>query len=70
MIVLDKQITKLHYSHDLQREMITNETGKFAQKHEESLLRHVNVEVIQLVDNSEIVRRLKKKTLLSWCSEH
>jgi len=46
---------------DLQMEMVTNETGKFAKKHEERLLHHVNVEAIQLLDDSELVRRLKKK---------
>ena len=46
---------------DLQMEMVKNETGKFAKKHEESLLHHVNVEVIQLIDNSELGQRLKKK---------
>jgi ABC-type thiamine transport system substrate-binding protein len=40
-------------------EMITNEIGKFAKKHEERL--HVNVKATQLLDNSELVRRLKKK---------
>jgi len=39
-------------------EMVTNEIGKFAKKHEERL-HHVNVEAIQLLDNSELVRRLK-----------
>ena len=39
--------------------MVTNEIGKFAKKHEERLLHHVNVEAIQLLDNSELVRRLK-----------
>jgi hypothetical protein len=43
-------------------EMVTNETGNFAKKHEERILHHVNVEAIQLLDNSELVRRLKKKT--------
>jgi hypothetical protein len=46
---------------DLQVEMVTNEIGKFAKKHEERLLHHVNVEAIQLLDNSELGRRLKKK---------
>ena len=41
-------------------EMFTNEIGKFAQKHEERLLHHFNVEAIQLLDNSELVRRLKR----------
>jgi len=43
---------------DLQMEMVTNEIGKFAKKHEESFLHHVNVEEIQLLDNSELVPRL------------
>jgi len=42
-------------------EMITNEIRKFANKHEERLLHHVNVEAIQLLDNGEIMRRLKRK---------
>jgi len=52
--------------------MVTNEIGKFAKKHEERLLHHVNVEAIQLLDKRELVRRLerKKKNLLSWCSDH
>jgi len=55
---------------DLQMEMITNEIGKFAKKQEERLFHHVNVEAIQLLDNSELVRRFKRKRkLLSWCSD-
>jgi len=50
-------------------EMVTNEIGKFAKKHEERLLHHVKVEGIQLLESSELVRRLKKN-LLSWCSDH
>jgi len=46
---------------DLQMEMVTNEIGKFSKKHEERLLHHVNVEAIQLLGNSELVRRLKIK---------
>ena len=46
---------------DLQMEMVTNESGKFAKKHEERLLHHVYVEAIQQLDNSELVRRLKRK---------
>jgi hypothetical protein len=36
-------------------EMVTNEIGKFAKQHEERLLHHVDVEAIQLLDNSELV---------------
>ena len=53
---------------DLQMEMVTNEIRKFAKKYEERLL-HVNVEEIQLLDKSEIVRRLERKTpfeLMKW----
>jgi len=38
-------------------EMFTNETGKLGKKHKERLLNHVNFEAIQLLDNSELVRR-------------
>jgi len=48
---------------DLQKELVTNEIGKFANKHEKRLLHHVNVEAIQLLDNSELVQRRKKKTI-------
>ena len=55
---------------DLQMEMVTSEIGKFAKNHEERPLHYVNVEAIQLLDSSELVRRLKRKTPLSWCSDH
>ena len=42
--------------------MIKNETGNFSKKHEERLHHHVNVEAIQLLGNSELVQRLKKKS--------
>jgi hypothetical protein len=45
---------------DLHMEMVTAETRWFARKHEGRLLRHDNVEAIQLLDNSEILRRLKR----------
>jgi hypothetical protein len=41
-------------------EMVTSEIGKFAKKHEERRLHHVNVEAIQLPDNSEMVQTLKR----------
>jgi hypothetical protein len=44
-------------------EMVTNEFGKFAKKRKERLLHHVNVEAIQLLDNSEQMRRLKREKL-------
>jgi hypothetical protein len=41
-------------------EMVTNEIGKLVKKQEERPLHHVDVEAIQLLDNSKLVRRLKK----------
>ena len=52
-------------------EMVTNENWKFAKKHEEMFLHDVEVEAIQLLNNSELVWRFKRKiNLLSWCSDH
>jgi len=51
-------------------EMVTNEIGKFAKKQDERLLHHFNIEAIQLLNNSELVQRLKRKSLLSWCGDH
>jgi len=42
-------------------EMVRNGIGKFVKKHEDWFLHHVNVKAIQLLDNSELVRRLRKK---------
>jgi len=53
---------------DLQMEMVTYDIGQFAKRHDERR-HHVNVEAIQQLDNSELVRRLKKK-FLSWGSDH
>jgi hypothetical protein len=41
-------------------EMVTAEIRRFATKHEERLLRHDNVEAIQLLDSSESLRRLRR----------
>jgi len=46
---------------DLQVDVVTSEIQRFAQKHEGRLLRHENVEAIQLLDNMGIVRRLQRK---------
>jgi hypothetical protein len=40
-------------------EMIKAEIGRFAKKHEERILHHDNAEAIHLLDNSELLRRLK-----------
>jgi hypothetical protein len=44
-------------------EMVKNEIRKFSKKHEVRLLHHVNVEAIQLLHSSKLLRRLKKNPL-------
>jgi len=51
--------TEIH--RELQMQMVTNENGKFAKKHEERLLHRVDVAVIELFESSELVQRLKRK---------
>jgi hypothetical protein len=48
---------------DLRIEMLTAEVRRFARKHEERLLHHDNVEAIQLLDNSKLIRRLRRTKL-------
>jgi hypothetical protein len=48
-----------NHNRDLQMEIVKNETGKFAKKHEERL-HHVNLEANQLLDNNGLVPRIKK----------
>jgi hypothetical protein len=45
---------------DLRIEMVMVEVRQFARKHEERLLHHDNNEAIQLLDNSEMTRRLRR----------
>jgi hypothetical protein len=45
---------------DLRIEMVTAEVRRFARKHKERLLHHDNVEAIQLLDNGELTRRLRR----------
>jgi len=45
---------------DLKMEMVTAEIKRFTRKHEERLIHQENVEAIQLLDNSELLRRLKR----------
>jgi thiazole synthase ThiGH ThiG subunit len=44
----------------LNMEMVTAAIRRFTRKHEERLHQHVNVEALQLLDNSALVRRLKR----------
>jgi len=46
---------------DLGVDVVGREIQRFAQKHEERLHQHENVEAIQLLDNTDIVRRLQRK---------
>jgi hypothetical protein len=46
---------------DLEVDVVSSEIQRFAQKHEERLHHHENVEAIQLLDNVGIVRRLQRK---------
>jgi hypothetical protein len=46
---------------DLEANVVTSEIQRLAQKHEERLHRHENVEAIQLLDNKGVVRRLQPK---------
>jgi len=57
-------IRKADLDMDLQMEMVTNENRKFAKMHEERLLHHVNVEAIPPLDNSELMRKLKRNKTL------
>ena len=52
---------------DLQVDVFSNEIQRFAQKHEERIHHHENVEAIQLLDNTCIVRRLQRKKTF-WAS--
>jgi hypothetical protein len=45
---------------NLKMEMVTAEIRRFDRKHEERPLHHDNVETIQLLDKSELLRRLKR----------
>jgi hypothetical protein len=45
---------------DLGVEVVSSEIQRFAEKHEESLHHHENVEAIQLLDNMGIVYRLQR----------
>jgi len=46
---------------DLEVDVVSSEIQRFAQKHEERLHPHENLEAIQLLDNTGIVRRLQSK---------
>jgi hypothetical protein len=41
-------------------EMVTAEIKRFARKHDERLHHHDNVEATRMLDNTELLRRLKR----------
>jgi hypothetical protein len=45
---------------DLEIDTVDKEIKSFARKHEDRLRRHTNVEALQLLDNSDIARRLRR----------
>jgi hypothetical protein len=51
-------------------EMVTAEIKRFARKHEERLHHHDNVEAIQLLNNTELLRRLKRTKPFELAYEH
>jgi len=53
---------------DLQVDVVSSEIQRFAQKHEGRLHHHENIEAIQLLDSTCIVRRLQreKKNILNY----
>jgi len=46
---------------DLELDVVSSEIQRFAQKHEERLHHHENVEAIKLLDNMGKVRNLQRK---------
>jgi hypothetical protein len=63
-------VRKADLHRDPYMEMVTAEIRRFARKHEGRLLHHDNVEAIQLLENSELLRRLKRKeNALVWFHE-
>jgi hypothetical protein len=54
-------IRNIDLHRDLQVDVVSNEIQRFVQKHEERLHHHENVEAIQLLDNTYIVRRLQRQ---------
>jgi hypothetical protein len=56
--VLSSHLFWLH--RDLHIEMVMAEIRRFARKHKARLLRHDNIEAIQLLDNSELIHMLRR----------
>jgi hypothetical protein len=50
-------------------QIVTAEFERFARKHKKRLLHHVNVEAIQLLDNSKLLRRFKRTKSFELANE-
>lgn len=55
-----RYVTNQELHDDLEIKYVSEVIQEFATKHEKRLLRHPNIEAIQLLDNSQEVRRLKR----------
>jgi hypothetical protein len=51
-------------------EMVAAEIKRFARKHKERLHHHDNVKAIQLLDNTELLRRLKRTKPFELANSH
>jgi hypothetical protein len=61
MVITPWYIGNNDFHRDLQVDVVLSKIQRFAQKHEERLHHHENVEAIQLLDNMCIVCRLQRK---------
>jgi hypothetical protein len=57
-----------HLHRDLKISTIRQEIQRFAERHERRLHNHENTEVLQLLDNTNLNRRLKRIKLFELCS--
>lgn len=57
-------------SRDFKMDTVNQEIRATAVRHEQKLHNHDNVAVLQMLDNSNVVRRLKRTKPGTWCSEH
>lgn len=63
--ILSSSVTQnLHKNLEIQFDISINEIRRCARKHKKRLCRHDNVNAIQLLDNTDAVRRLKRKKLI------
>jgi hypothetical protein len=46
---------------ELKMDIVTAEIRRYARKHEDRLIHHENVEAIQLLENGELLRRLRRR---------